>query len=142
MKLKKILTGVLAAGLCAANLASIPANAYGRSAAVVYANRWAQGRNPDFYNFGTDNDCTNFVSQCVSRGHSMVGSGTGVPEWYKDNYIENNSYKWYSTNKIKHSLPSRDYWRFTRTWSLVSAFRTFFSRSANGTCQPVDRRCM
>ena len=84
MKLKKFLTGVLAAGLCAANLATIPASAYGRVAANVYAARWAYSYNPAYIQINSGNgagDCTNFVSQCVKAGGvNMYGTAiAGIP---------------------------------------------------------------
>ena len=37
---------------------------YDRRAAVLYAHRWAYGRNPAFYDYeGLGGDCTNFASQ-------------------------------------------------------------------------------
>lgn len=39
---------------------------YDRRAAVLYAHRWAYGRNPAFYDYeGLGGDCTNFASQCA-----------------------------------------------------------------------------
>ena len=137
MKLKKILTGVPAAGLCAANLASIPASAYGGTAAVVYAQRWAKSRNPVYYNFGWDeNDCTNFVSQCVACGRSMSGSGTGEPTLWSQTWIEDNQYKWYMSNKI-HRTVGYDYWRLSRSWSCVTEFRNYFG--SHGSVTYVNR---
>ena len=40
---------------------------YDRAAAVLYAHRWAYGRNPAFYDYEElGGDCTNFASQCLS----------------------------------------------------------------------------
>ena len=42
---------------------------YDRELAYLYAKRWANGFNPNYYNFsGLGGDCTNFVSQCVHAG--------------------------------------------------------------------------
>ena len=39
---------------------------YDRRAAVLYAHRWAYGRNPAFYDYEhLGGDCTNFASQCI-----------------------------------------------------------------------------
>ena len=55
---------------------------YDRDAAVSYARRWALGRNPRFYDFGTvGGDCTNFVSQCVHAGAGIMNF-TPVMGWY------------------------------------------------------------
>ncbi len=55
---------------------------YDREAAVLYAKRWAFGRNPDYYNFDLiGGDCTNFASQCVYAG-SGVMNFTPVTGWF------------------------------------------------------------
>ena len=42
---------------------------YDRRAAVLYAHRWAYGRNPAFYDYEhLGGDCTNFASQCIYAG--------------------------------------------------------------------------
>lgn len=46
---------------------------YDRRSAVEYARTWAYRRNPEFYNFdGLGGDCTNFVSQCLLAGSSIM----------------------------------------------------------------------
>ncbi len=46
---------------------------YDREAAVAYANRWALGRNPAYYNFDNiGGDCTNFASQCIYAGAKVM----------------------------------------------------------------------
>ena len=55
---------------------------YARSAAVVYARRWALGRNPVWYDFeNLGGDCTNFVSQCLYAGSGIMNF---IPDtgWY------------------------------------------------------------
>ena len=55
---------------------------YSRLRAVLYARRWAFGRNPDYYSFdGIGGDCTNFVSQCLYAG-SGVMNFTPVFGWF------------------------------------------------------------
>ena len=42
---------------------------YRRLNAVLYAHRWAYGRDPQFYNYeAIGGDCTNFASQCIYAG--------------------------------------------------------------------------
>lgn len=42
---------------------------YRRLNAVLYAHRWAYGRNPQFYDYeAIGGDCTNFASQCIYAG--------------------------------------------------------------------------
>lgn len=132
MKLKKILTVVLAAGLCATNLASIPASAYGRTAPVVYANRWANSYNPDYLQCGSD--CTNFVSQCVKCGGiPMYGSYmSGEPAVYRNWYMENTVDEWYMSSKI-HRTVGYDYWKYSSSWTQVSHFRTYMKNAGKAS---------
>ncbi len=52
---------------------------YDRIKAVEYAEKWAYLRNPDFYNFNElGGDCTNFASQCLFAGSSVMN----YPAWY------------------------------------------------------------
>lgn len=42
---------------------------YDRLEAVIYAHRWAYGRNPAFYDYEEiGGDCTNYASQCIYAG--------------------------------------------------------------------------
>ena len=42
---------------------------YDRELAYLYAKRWAESFNPNYYNFSKlGGDCTNFVSQCIHAG--------------------------------------------------------------------------
>ena len=60
---------------------------YDRRAAVLYAHRWAYGRNPAFYDYEhLGGDCTNFASQCIYAG-SGVMNFTPTFGWY---YIDAN----------------------------------------------------
>lgn len=55
---------------------------YNRAAALVYARRWAYGRNPEYLSFnGIGGDCTNFVSQCLYAGTGVMNY-TPVFGWY------------------------------------------------------------
>ena len=55
---------------------------YNRDKAVEYANRWAYGRNPKFFDFSEiGGDCTNFASQCIYAG-SGVMNYTPLYGWY------------------------------------------------------------
>ena len=61
---------------------------YNRTAAVCYAQNWAYGRNPVFYDYEKiGGDCTNFASQCVYAG-SGVMNYTKDLGWY---YIDANN---------------------------------------------------
>lgn len=55
---------------------------YDRASAAQYAQRWALGRNPKYYDFeGIGGDCTNFISQCVYAGSGIMNY-TPVFGWY------------------------------------------------------------
>ena len=55
---------------------------YDRIAAVLYAHKWAYGRNPAFYDYeDIGGDCTNFASQCIYAG-SGVMNFTPTFGWY------------------------------------------------------------
>ena len=55
---------------------------YEREAAVAYALRWKDGRNPEYFNFDVlCGDDTSFVSQCIYAG-SGVMNYTKVSGWY------------------------------------------------------------
>ena len=55
---------------------------YDRIAATEYARRWAEGRNPLFFDYtGLGGNCTNCVSQCVFAGSCQMNF-TPVFGWY------------------------------------------------------------
>lgn len=55
---------------------------YNRAATVEYAQTWALGRNPAYYNFeNIGGDCTNFASQCVYAGAGVMNF-TPDTGWY------------------------------------------------------------
>lgn len=46
---------------------------YQREKAIEYARKWAFARNPKYYNFDpVGGDCTNFISQCIYAGASIM----------------------------------------------------------------------
>ena len=46
---------------------------YNRNKAAAYAQRWALGRNPAYFDFQRiGGDCTNFVSQCLYAGSGVM----------------------------------------------------------------------
>lgn len=55
---------------------------YNRDAAVIYARKWALGRNPTYYDFEKiGGDCTNFASQCIYAGAPAMNY-TPLYGWY------------------------------------------------------------
>lgn len=70
---------------------------YDREAAVWYADKWWDGRNPQYPSF--DVDCTNFISQCLRAGGApMHGSPVRDRGWW----ITNSS--WSFSWSVAHSL--------------------------------------
>ena len=60
---------------------------YNRQKVLDYAQKWAYGRNPKFYNFDSvGGDCTNFVSQCIFAGCGQMNYSKTYG-WY---YINGN----------------------------------------------------
>ena len=77
-----------AEGVIFLNELSLRLKPYDRAAAVRYAQKWAYGRNPAFYDYEhIGGDCTNFASQCVYAG-SGVMNYTRDLGWY---YIDANN---------------------------------------------------
>ena len=78
---------------------------YDRSAAVIYAMRWAYRRNPLFFDF-TDigGNCTNFVSQCILAGCCTMNF-TNTYGWY---YVspEDRSPSWTGVEYLYNFLTS------------------------------------
>lgn len=78
---------------------------YDRNAAVAYAERWAYGRNPEYYDFSElGGDCTNFASQVLYAG-SGVMNYTRIYGWY---YISLNDRApaWTGVNELYRFLVS------------------------------------
>lgn len=83
---------------------------YDRVAAVLYARRWAYGRNPRFYDYEEiGGDCTNFASQCLYAGTGVMNF-TPTYGWYYINANEK-SPSWtgveYFYNFLLRDLASR-----------------------------------
>jgi hypothetical protein len=91
---------------------------YNRLAAVLYAHRWAYGRNPDFYDYEEiGGDCTNFASQCVYAGCGIMNF-TPTYGWY---YIDSDQ-----------KAPA---------WTGVPYLYNFLTRKTPSV-GPVARECM
>ena len=81
---------------------------YNRESAVKYAHKWALKRNPRFYEYDEiGGDCTNFVSQCLLAGNSVM------------NYTPTSG--WYYINANKKSP----------AWTGVEYLYNFLTRRAN-----------
>lgn len=76
---------------------------YNRGNAVAYAEKWAFGRNPDYYNFDIiGGDCTNFVSQCIYAGTGVMND-TPTYGWFYIN-VNNRAPAWTSVKSIYNFL--------------------------------------
>ncbi len=81
---------------------------YDRRAAVQYAERWWNDANPA-YKYFDDNDCTNYISQCLRAGGApMHGAPNRAKGW------------WYNNSNWSYS------------WSVANAFRWYLSGSNSG----------
>ncbi|HHU48988.1 MAG: amidase domain-containing protein [Caldicoprobacterales bacterium] len=58
---------------------------YNREKAVEYADTWAMGRNPAYYDYSNlGGDCTNFISQCLYAGGGIMNYTRDLG-WYYNN---------------------------------------------------------
>lgn len=83
--------------------------AYNRQKVIEYAQKWAYGRNPKYYNFDSvGGDCTSFASQCIYAGANVMNYSK-QKGWY---YINGNNkspawsgveflYNFLTTNKLE-----------------------------------------
>ena len=76
---------------------------YDRNAAVKYAQKWAFGRNPDYYDFESlGGDCTNFASQCIYAGVKQMNYTPDIG-WYYIN-ANNKSPAWSGVEFLRNFL--------------------------------------
>ena len=79
---------------------------YNREKAALYAQKWALGSNPDFYHFsGIGGDCTNFISQCLLAGESVMNYDQFYGWFYINSY--NRSPSWTSVEYLNRFLLGR-----------------------------------
>ncbi len=82
---------------------------YNRELAVKYAEKWAKGRNPSYFDFsGIGGDCTNYASQCLFSGAPFM------------NYTAN--FGWYY-NRLSSRAPA---------WTGVEYFYNFLISNYDG----------
>jgi hypothetical protein len=79
--------------------------AYDRRAAVAYADAWALRMDPRFWS-SPDNDCANFVSQCLAAGGLRLLQDPGR-EWHA-NGTEFPTVAWVNCTAQKRSLSARN----------------------------------
>lgn len=74
-------------------------HSYNRSAAVSYADTWANSRNPAYYDFSNyGGDCTNFASQVIYAGAPQMDN-TGSWQWYYFN-VNSRSPSWTNVGQL------------------------------------------
>jgi hypothetical protein len=90
---------------------------YDRRAAVAYARKYALSPNPDYHKF--DNDCTNFISQCLFEGGWPMITG-----WYASDDV------WWYTGGLFG-------WRAaSHTWAGAQKLYNFLTKSERGKIVP------
>lgn len=81
--------------------------AYDRHAAVAYAKRWAFARNPNYYDFSfLGGDCTNFASQCLFAGASVMNYTPDLGWFYRS--IDDRAAAWTGVEYFYHFLISNE----------------------------------
>ncbi|GIP61031.1 amidase domain-containing protein [Paenibacillus sp. FSL W8-0186] len=79
---------------------------YRREDAVLYADRWWDGFNPEFAEFEVD--CTNYISQCLFAGGAPINyTGKRESGWWYKGYIKGReawSYSWSVANALERLL--------------------------------------
>lgn len=79
---------------------------YRREEAVLYADRWWDGFNPEFAGFEVD--CTNYISQCLFAGGAPINyTGKREAGWWYKGYVggqEAWSYSWSVANALERHL--------------------------------------
>ena len=98
---------------------------YSAKRAIEYANTWCEKRNKNYYKYGRNGDCTNFVSQCLYEGGLMMDN-----KWHsfcasrrpsKDRADYDN---WDLDFK---RIPFR-YYRVSDAWSLAKELYNYLSK--------------
>ena len=79
--------------------------AYDRHAAAAHADKWALGNNPQLWS-SPDNDCANFVSQCLAAGGLRPLNDPGR-EWHA-NGADFPTVAWVNVDAQQRSLSARD----------------------------------
>ncbi|WP_410770825.1 amidase domain-containing protein [Fontibacillus sp. BL9] len=85
---------------------------YRREDAVLYADRWWDGFNPEFAAFEVD--CTNYISQCLFAGGGPINyTGKRESGWWYKGYVG-----------------GREAWSYS--WSVANALERFLANSGSG----------
>lgn len=95
----------------------IPTN-YNRRAAVDYARKWWNGRNPNYPAFAVD--CTSFISQCLLAGGAPM---RGAPDRGKG---------WWITGGWRGSGGHYSHETWSYSWSVSHSLRWYLETSTTG----------
>ncbi len=76
---------------------------YDRTSAVIYAQKYAQKRNPKYFNFDKlGGNCTNFVSQCIYAGSKVMNFSPSLGWYY--NSLNDRAPAWTGVNELYNFL--------------------------------------
>lgn len=80
---------------------------YNRAAAASYAQKWAYGRNPAFYDFSDiGGDCTNYASQCIYAGCGVMNTSPLFGWFYRS--VNDRTPSWTGVEFLYKFLISND----------------------------------
>jgi hypothetical protein len=80
---------------------------YNRQKAIEYAEKWANGRNPKYYNFDKlGGDCTNFISQCLYAGCGKMDYSK--PDGWYYSSLNNRAAAWTSVEFLYKFLTTKN----------------------------------
>ncbi len=100
-----------------------PEDGYDAEAAIAYAMDYALSHNPEYPLF--ENNCTNFVSQCLVAGGIQM-SGDGKISKKRKYSISEGHKKWYSKHMISEKTGRRHY-ATTQNFINTDAFLVYFT---------------
>lgn len=138
--MKKRIIQILSVGfsfLLIAVFFAMPAAAYNNTNAVNYARAHAKKYNTDAYKT-IDQDCTNFISQCVNAGgvSMSVHTNHGLKAPNTKNYVmDSNQNYWYHIKEQQPGLLGikRTVYVYSSTWSFVDQFRNYMVSKGRAT---------
>ncbi len=145
--MKKRIIQILSVGfsfLLIAVFFAMPAAAYNNTNAVNYARAHAKKYNTDAYKT-IDQDCTNFISQCVNAGgvSMSVHTNHGLKAPNTKNYVmDSNQNYWYHIKEQQPGLLGikRTVYVYSSTWSFVDQFRNYSIGEQGETAPPSIRK--
>lgn len=138
--MKKRIIQILSVGFSFLSIAvffAMPAAAYNNTNAVNYARAHAKKYNTDAYKT-IDQDCTNFISQCVNAGgvSMSVHTNHGLKAPNTKNYVmDSNQNYWYHIKEQQPGLLGikRTVYVYSSTWSFVDQFRNYMVSKGRAT---------